>query len=141
MGSSPDSFLQTLKSGSRRCSRPSSIAAVTITVSPLEWRTLPFGGLPTLVAVRSVQTPDGTLAQGFVVDRATLTGVVRDASDAVLPGSNTRITPAYAPQLPKLKSPNTMPALVTEAGAHHYRLQFLEFLFLIQVNTRIYPCT
>lgn len=47
---------------------------VTITVSPLEWRTLPFGGVPTLVAVRSVQTPDGTLAQGFVVDRATLTG-------------------------------------------------------------------
>ncbi len=49
-------------------------AQVTITVSPLEWRTLRFHGLPTLVAVRQVQTPDGTLAQGFVIDRATLTG-------------------------------------------------------------------
>jgi len=53
---------------------PKAATQITITVSPLEWRTLPFGGLPTLVAVRQVQTPDGTLAQGFVVDRATLTG-------------------------------------------------------------------
>jgi signal transduction histidine kinase len=48
-------------------------APVTITISPLEWRTLPFAGAPTLVAIRQVQTPDGALAQGFVVDRAALT--------------------------------------------------------------------
>ncbi len=54
--------------------RPPPTAQVTVTVSPLEWRTLKFNGLPTLVAVRQVQTPDGTLAQGFVIDRATLTG-------------------------------------------------------------------
>jgi signal transduction histidine kinase len=47
-------------------------APVTITISPLEWRTLPFGGVPTLLAIRQVQTPDGALAQGFVVDRAAL---------------------------------------------------------------------
>ena len=46
-----------------------SPAPVTITISPLDWRTLPFDGKPTLVAVRQVQTPDGTFAQGFVVDR------------------------------------------------------------------------
>jgi hypothetical protein len=50
------------------------------------------------------------------------------ASDGVLPGSSTRITPAYAGQLPKLRSPNSAPALATAPGAHHYRLQFLEFL-------------
>jgi signal transduction histidine kinase len=49
---------------------------VTITVSPLEWRTLPFAGAPALVAVRQVQTPDGNLVQGFVVDRATVTGML-----------------------------------------------------------------
>jgi signal transduction histidine kinase len=48
-------------------------APVIITISPLEWRTLPFAGVPTLLAIRQVQTPDGALAQGFVVDRATLT--------------------------------------------------------------------
>jgi signal transduction histidine kinase len=46
---------------------------VTITISPLEWRTLPFSGVPTLLALRHVQTPDGALAQGFVVDRSMLT--------------------------------------------------------------------
>jgi hypothetical protein len=50
------------------------------------------------------------------------------ASDGALPASTTRITPAYSGQLPKLRSPNTAPALATAAGAHHYRLQFLEFL-------------
>lgn len=51
---------------------PAIPAPVTITISPLEWRTLPFGGEPSLVAIRQVQTPDGTLAQGFVVDRSRL---------------------------------------------------------------------
>ena len=39
-----------------------------------------------------------------------------------------RISPTYVTKLPKLKSPNAKPALATAAGAHHYRLQFLEFL-------------
>ena len=46
---------------------------VTITISPLEWRTMPFGGNLALVAVREVQTPDGSLTQGFVIDRQALT--------------------------------------------------------------------
>ncbi len=48
--------------------------------------------------------------------------------DAALPPSNARITPSYAAQLPKLRSGNTAPALATAAGAHHYRLLFIEFL-------------
>ncbi len=50
------------------------------------------------------------------------------APDAALPPSNARITPRYAAQLPKLRSGNTAPALATAAGAHHYRLLFIEFL-------------
>lgn len=49
------------------------------------------------------------------------------ASDAVLPAAGVRMTPAYAPRLPMLRSPNSKPALTTAPGAHHYRLQFLEF--------------
>src|SRR5262245_22713088 len=52
---------------------PEPPPAVTITISPLEWRTLSFAGGPVLVGVRHVQTPDGSFAQGFVVDRAALT--------------------------------------------------------------------
>jgi hypothetical protein len=50
------------------------------------------------------------------------------APDAMLPGEGVRIDPRYAPYLPKLRSASSLPALATEAGAHHYRLQFLEFL-------------
>jgi hypothetical protein len=47
--------------------------------------------------------------------------------DSLLPAAGTRITPAYASLLPKLESPNNVPSLRTAAGAHHWRLIFLEF--------------
>jgi signal transduction histidine kinase len=46
---------------------------VTVTISPFEWRTYPFAGQAALVALRHVDTPDGKIWQGFVVDRSTLT--------------------------------------------------------------------
>ena len=46
---------------------------VTITISPLEWRTMLFANAPALMAVRHVETPDGSLTQGFVVDRRAMT--------------------------------------------------------------------
>jgi hypothetical protein len=49
------------------------------------------------------------------------------ADDSQLPGPAQRITPAHASLLPKIKSPNSSPAIATDPGAHHYRLQFLEF--------------
>jgi signal transduction histidine kinase len=47
---------------------PATSEPVTITISPLEWRTMPFAGTPTLIAVRHVETPDRSLSQGFVID-------------------------------------------------------------------------
>jgi hypothetical protein len=54
------------------------------------------------------------------------------AADNLLPGQGERITPAAAPLLPKLRSPNTMSALRTDPGAHHYRLLFLELHSTVQ---------
>lgn len=48
------------------------------------------------------------------------------ASDAVLPGAGTRMSPAYSPYLPRIVSPNGTAALRTAAGAAYWRLQFLE---------------
>jgi hypothetical protein len=56
---------------------------------------------------------------------------IRSSGDG-LPGENVRITPGHAPLLAKLRSPNTMSALATAPGAHHYRLQWLEFLANVQ---------
>src|SRR6185295_6495876 len=49
------------------------------------------------------------------------------APDTAFPDDGVRITPAYAAQLPKIKSPNFLQAMATAAGAHHYRLMLLEF--------------
>ncbi len=52
---------------------------------------------------------------------------VRSATaDHLLPPAGTRITPQYAPLLAKLDSPNSAAVLRTAAGAHHWRLLFLE---------------
>src|SRR5205807_5484955 len=48
------------------------------------------------------------------------------APDSSLPPPGTRITPADAAMLPKVVSPNSAPAIATQAGAHHYRLIGLE---------------
>jgi hypothetical protein len=49
------------------------------------------------------------------------------ASTAVLPPDGVRITPADAPKLPVLQSPNAVSAVTALPGAHHWRLQWLEF--------------
>ena len=44
-----------------------------------------------------------------------------------LPGPGVRISPSASPLLARIQSSNTMPALRTAAGAHHWRLVLLEF--------------
>jgi hypothetical protein len=48
------------------------------------------------------------------------------APDANLPPAGTRLTPRYAPQLPKLLTHNAAPALATAPGARRWRLLGLE---------------
>ncbi len=51
------------------------------------------------------------------------------APDSALPGPNTRITPAWASQLPKIQGGTAgLPAIMTERGAHHWRLLALELV-------------
>jgi hypothetical protein len=45
-----------------------------------------------------------------------------------LPGPGVRVTPAHAGELAKIKSPNASPALATADGAHHWRIENVEFL-------------
>ncbi len=71
-----------------------------------------------------------TFVGNFVLPVKTGTGIITvrsSAADAALPPADVRIGPADAGLLPKLRSANTEPALRTAAGAHHWRLLFLEF--------------
>jgi hypothetical protein len=51
---------------------------------------------------------------------------VRTNGDAGLPGDGQTITPANAPQLAVIKTPNAMPAIQTAPGAHNWTLMLLE---------------
>jgi hypothetical protein len=46
---------------------------------------------------------------------------------SLLPPAGVRMTPAYAPYLAKLQSPNTLPALVTKASAAYWTIMLVEF--------------
>ncbi|MGH9406227.1 MAG: hypothetical protein ACRD3D_10380 [Terriglobia bacterium] len=48
------------------------------------------------------------------------------AADAELPPAGTRISPSYSNVLPKLLTPDSMPAISTEANAHDYCLMGLD---------------
>jgi hypothetical protein len=52
---------------------------------------------------------------------------VQSASHAGLPTAGARVAPVHAAHLAKLRSPNNLPALRTAPGAHHWRIQLLEF--------------
>ncbi|HEY0193296.1 MAG TPA: HAMP domain-containing sensor histidine kinase [Kofleriaceae bacterium] len=94
---------------------------VAVTVSPLAWRTLPFAGQPAIVAVRRVDTPDGSLAQGFVIDRSALTGWLAaragDAVVALVPGDDgsTEIVPGW--HLEVAANPRAALAAAAEASS------------------------
>ena len=55
--------------------------------------------------------------------------VIRTGGNARgLPGRGVRISPTHAPLLAKLRSPNEFATVATAPGAHHWRLELLEFL-------------
>jgi hypothetical protein len=50
-----------------------------------------------------------------------------DLPDDRLPAASQRVTPAAAASFARIVSPNGTPAMRTAAGAHHWRLAFLQF--------------
>jgi signal transduction histidine kinase len=94
---------------------PAASGPVTITISPLEWRTMPFAGTPTLIAVRHVETPDRSLTQGFVIDRAALSTWLATRSGDMLAELRTddSLGVPVAPQWGLTVQPN--PSSVTKA--------------------------
>jgi hypothetical protein len=74
--------------------------------------------------------PGATFVGPFTLPVKSGTGwiVIRSsAPDSNLPPAGQRITPAYAAQLPKIVTADTVPAVLTDAGAHHFRFTAVEF--------------
>ena len=73
--------------------------------------------------------PGATFRGNFVLpvkDGSAFITIRSATPDAQLPDAATRITPAHAPLLAKIRSANTMASVTTAPGAHHWRLQLLE---------------
>jgi hypothetical protein len=111
---------------------------VLLSTVPLEGATVPVpAGTDLQAALNTAQSGDvlmlaagATFTGNFILPARTGTTMitVRSAApDGDLPGTGMRMTPGYASRLPKIQSANNMPALVVAPGAHHWRLQFLEF--------------
>jgi signal transduction histidine kinase len=104
---------------------------VTIVVSPLEWHTEVFEGAPSLIAVRQVTTPDGNFAQGFVVDRATLTSwlATRAGEDVIQLATGDDATAELVPgwHLKGSPNPRAIAAAATDAAklARTFILRFV----------------
>ena len=108
----------------RRLPSKNPDGSVPIMISALEWRTFRFAGKPSLVAVRHVDTPDGTLVQGFVVDRSAMTSRLAErAGDAVAElkiADDATPAPEIAPGWQVAVSAN--PRALAEAGADAARV-------------------
>ncbi|HJR61193.1 MAG TPA: right-handed parallel beta-helix repeat-containing protein [Vicinamibacterales bacterium] len=74
-------------------------------------------------------SPGATYVGNFVLPKTPGSQVitVRTADADGQPRPGVRITPAHAPALAKLRSPDRQPALRTAPGARNWRLQLLEF--------------
>ena len=69
--------------------------------------------------------PGATFQGSFTLPKKAGAGwiVIRSAApDDKLPPPGTRVTPAFAPVMAKIESPDSNPAVQTAPGAHHYRL-------------------
>ena len=71
--------------------------------------------------------PGATYVGNFTLPEKNGTGwiTIRPSGADIVP-EGTRITPALAAGLPKLRSPNNQPVVLTARGAHHWRLVLLE---------------
>src|SRR5438034_653867 len=78
------------------------------------------------VLLEAGATFTGNFVLGAKSGAGTIT-VRSSAADSRLPASGVRISPTDAALLPKIKSPNSSPAMRTNAGAHDWVLLFLEF--------------
>ncbi len=81
-----------------------------------------------------VLQPGVTYTGNFVLPNKPGAGFVTIQSAAVSTLPTGRMDPSFAAQLPKIRSGNSDPALVTRPGAHHYRLVGLE----LQANAQGY---
>src|SRR5262249_52482710 len=77
-----------------------------------------------------------TYSGNFVLPAKSGTGwiIIRTSNPGGISPEGTRASPSQSSAMPKIISPNTQPAIVTAASAHHFRLVGLEIGVLTTVS-------
>jgi hypothetical protein len=82
-----------------------------------------------VIELQGGATYDGPLKLRAKSGMSATSGItIRSAGNALLPAAGTRITPAAAPALAKIRATTGGPAIKTDASAAYWTLQWLEFL-------------
>jgi hypothetical protein len=81
-----------------------------------------------LLARGVVYTGNFTLTDKGSSTGSTSTITIRTTGDDGLAGDGQRVLPPMAPLLAKIRSPNSLPAILTAPGAHHWRLMLVEIV-------------
>jgi hypothetical protein len=72
--------------------------------------------------------PGATYAGNFTLPRKSGSSFITiETKGERLPAEGARVSPAQSSGLAKLRSPNSLPALQTSEGAHHWRIVLVEF--------------
>lgn len=120
------------------CSAVAAFAALALAPGSLNAATITVGAGGNLQAAINAARPGDTIvlaAGATFIGNFTLPAppgtpgfiTIRTAADSRLPLPNRRLEPAlHAPLLAKIRSGNSLPAIQTALGAHHWRLQLLE---------------
>jgi signal transduction histidine kinase len=117
-----------------RTSAPPAPAVVEVRVSQFVWRTVELDGKSSLVALRTVGTPDGTLTQGFALSHPALTRWLTDRAGE-LPAALVSEPPAAAEAAPLPVAGSGWQVAVDPAPAlvaAHERARALRRGFLLQ---------
>ena len=110
--------------------------SVLMSAAPAAAATIPVAASGNLQAAIDSASPGDTIA---LAPGATFTGsftlpnkggadfiTIRTAGDSGLPGAGTRVSPANAGSLAKIRQGGSAPALLTAVAAHHWKLMLLE---------------
>jgi hypothetical protein len=111
------------------CAHVSAAATITVSAGGSLQAAIDAAKPGDVIELQAGATFDGPFRLRAKSGMSATSGItIRSAADAALPPPGTRITPAVASKLAKIRATSAGPGIRTEAGAAYWTLQWLEFL-------------
>jgi hypothetical protein len=110
------------------CAHPSAAATIRVNAGASVQAAIDAAVPGDVIELQAGATFDGPFKLRAKSGMSATNGItIRSAANSALPPARTRITPAAAPKLAKIRATSAGPAIKTEPGAAYWTLQWLEF--------------